>query len=71
MAAISHISSALRLTLNAGTDGDKLVTKNVSVSNISETASADALINVAGMLGGLLEYPVTEVRKYSVSTLKA
>lgn len=71
MAMISPVSAALRLTINTGMDGSKQITKTVSLGNISESASADALAAVAAALGGLLEYPVAAVKKYSVGMLGA
>lgn len=71
MAKIYHVSTAVRLTLNAGIDGDKLIKKSVSVNNISDAADADSLIGVTALLGELLEYPVSAVKKYSVSLLEA
>lgn len=71
MATESRISTTVRLTLNAGTSGDKLITKNVSVGNISESATADTLVKAAGAFATLLEYPVAAVKKYSVSVLTA
>lgn len=69
MAAINPISTALRLIINTGTDGDKQVTKTVSISNIRETASAGVLAAVAAALGELLEFPVEAVKKYSTGLL--
>lgn len=71
MTTITPISTVVSLTLDAGTDGDRQVKKTVSIRNISDTASADTLMNAAGALGGLLEYPVTAVKKHSVSVLEA
>lgn len=69
MAAINPISTALRLIINVGMDGDKQVTKTVSVTNIRETASADILAEVVAELGKLLEFPVEAVKKYSTGLL--
>lgn len=69
MAAINPISAALRLTLNLGMDGDKLITKTVSLMNISEAVSADTLSVVVNELEKLFEFPVSSVRKYSVGLL--
>lgn len=69
MAAFNSISAALRLTLDAGTEGDKQISKNVLLANINESVSADSLSAIANALGGLLEYPIMMVRKYSASLL--
>lgn len=71
MAIENHISTSVRLTLNAGTNRDKLITKNVSVGNISGSAAADTLVKIAETFGTLLEYPIETVKKYSVSMLTA
>lgn len=71
MATIIPISTAISLTLDAGTDGDRQIKKTVSLRNISDTASADTLMNAANALGGLLEFPVATVKKHSVSMLEA
>lgn len=69
MAMINPVSATLRLTMNIGMDGSKQITKTVSLGNISESASADSLAAVASALGGLLEYPVGAVKRYSVGML--
>lgn len=69
MAAINPISTALRLIINTGMDGDKPVTKTISITNIRETASADVLAAIAAELGELLEFPVEAVKKYSTGLL--
>lgn len=67
MANIIPVSSTLRMTLNAGNDGDKPVKKSVSVNNVNDSASAESVLTMTDAFGALLEFPVTAVKKYSVS----
>jgi hypothetical protein len=69
MATFNHVSSSVRLVLNAGTSAGKAVTKNVGLLNIRGDIAADSIGLVAAKVGELLEYPVTETRKYDVSLL--
>lgn len=67
MANIIPVSSTLRMTLNAGNDGDRLIKKSVSVRNVNDAASADSVLTMTDAFGELLEFPVETVKKYSVS----
>ena len=50
------------------TDG-KAVEKSVSVSGIGNDVTAEKILAVTGALAGLLEYPVTSVKKYDTGLL--
>lgn len=69
MATINPISAALRMTLDLGMEGDKQITKTVSLSNIREAVSADSLVAVVDELANLLEFPVSAVKKHSAGLL--
>lgn len=69
MANTIPVSSTVRMTLDAGNDGDKPVKKSVSVSNVNDSASADSVLTMTDALGALLAFPVEAVKKYSVSLL--
>lgn len=69
MATIIPVSTTVRMALNAGTSGTKPVTKNVSLGNINEAVGADDLLEMTDALAGLLEFPVTAVKKYSVTLI--
>lgn len=70
MAKFRHISAKMVLVLDVGTEDGKKRRKRVTISNIREDASADALLELAEALGKLLAYPVTEVRLYTVEAVE-
>lgn len=65
MAKFRYISAQLVLVPDAGTEGGKKTRKRVTVSEIWEEVSADALWELAETPGKLLGYPVAEVRLHS------
>lgn len=71
MTIMNSISTTLRLTINTGIIENKKITKTISITNISKTASADTLATVAVVLGKLLEFPVIAVKKYSTSYISS
>ncbi len=71
MAQLLHVSSRIQLTLSLGEVEGKSVTKTVSMSNISGSATADDLYSVAAAAGELLEYPVASIRKYDTMLLES
>jgi len=69
MATINPISAALRLTLDLGTEGEKQITKTVSLGSINEKTDADSLAALADVIETLVEYPVAYVKKFSAGLL--
>jgi len=69
MATINPISASLRMTVNLGMTDGKAVEKSVSVSGIGNDVTAEKILAVTGALAGLLEYPVTSVKKYDTGLL--
>lgn len=63
---VTHVSAKLVLRLNAGNGGDKRIT----INGIRESASVDALWDIAQAVGALLQYPVEAVELHTVSSIE-
>jgi hypothetical protein len=57
------------MALNLGMTDGKAVEKSVSVSGIGNDVTAEKILAVTSALAGLLEYPVTSVKKYDTGLL--
>ena len=69
MASIDPISTSIRMTLNLGVVDGKQVEKSVSINNLDNEVTPDAVDAVVTALESLLEYPVTETKQYETGLL--
>ena len=69
MASINPISTSIRMSLNLGMVDGKAVEKSVSINNLDNEITPDAVDAVVTALESLLEYPVTETKQYETSLL--
>lgn len=70
IAKITHVATKLVLALDAGTENGRKVTKRVTISNLREDVSADAIWEMADALEKLLKYPVLSVKIHTVSLIE-
>ena len=69
MASINPISTSIRMTLNLGVVDGKQVEKSVSINNLDNEITPDAVDAVVTALESLLEYPVTETKQYETGLI--
>ncbi len=64
MAVYTPVASRLTLRLNMGTDTlGRPIVRSRSWSGIDPAATADDVVAVAGAIGSILPYTVTEIQK--------
>ena len=69
MASINPISTSIRMSLNLGMVDGKAVEKSVSINNLDNEITPDAVDAVVTALESLVEYPVTETKQYETGLI--
>lgn len=69
-AIITHVSTKLVLTLDAGDAGGKRTKKTVTISGLREDISGDAVLEAVNALEKLLTHPVADVKLHTVSVIE-